>query len=249
MKYFVFLVVLFTTHLLMAHPFHKWEQIQNFYKSGFTKCNVYWFSKETQDKVLILDTLSNCLYEYSLSYAFEETDGPMFNDSYFVHYKSTYFFNNAHQIDSILHESFHPLTDELNESSGIIRVDSTKTMFIYDTIGMPQLMRQDLYSIKNGKHVKTGWNEFTYNELNQCIVMEQYRNSSTTKFEYKYDELGRLIQEKIFDIFIHYEYLDNSTVFRKSSSSMTTYLLSLNGLLSVIISDGYKKSKLIYEYE
>jgi hypothetical protein len=247
---FMALVILvLSASFSIAHPFQKWEQIQDFYKSGFTKCSVYWFSKETLNNVLILDTLSNYVYEYSLSYALEETDGPMFNDKYFVHYKSTYFFNKARQIDSILHESFFPLTDEGNESDGIIRADSTKTIFIYDTIVLTQLVRQDLYYIKNGKSVKTGWNEFAYNELNQCIVMQQYRNSSKTKFEYKYDELGRLIQEKIIDVFIHYEYLDNSTIYRRTSSSKTTYLLSLNGLLSVKITDGYKKSKLIYEYE
>lgn len=159
MKLIALLTALFSATFSMAHPFHKWEQIQDFYKSGFTKCSVY--SENTLREIWIKNTNNQSVRIMNVSDAVEMAYGSKYDENHFVLNETTYYLGTENRVDS---SSTVQYSGKLSSDSSNIEFNSSIrfSVFLYDPYNPLKLIFKKNYYLFEGQKIFKNYDFYEY---------------------------------------------------------------------------------------
>jgi len=224
---FIALVILvLSASFSIAHPFHKWEQIQNFYKSGFTKCKVY--SENKLREIWIKNTNNHSVRIVNVSDAVEIAYGPQYDENHFVFSETTYFLGTQNRVDSS--STIHFSASLISDSTETTYAFSNQfSIFIYDPFEPLKLIFKMNYYLFEGHKTFKNYDFYEHDFYGRLLSWtNQQIISENTKTSCLVNELGQIIKSEFED-----------------KSFCSNYIYDDAGRLSIIQTD---KTLWIYNY-
>lgn len=250
MKLIALLTALFSATFSMAHPLHKWEQIQDFYKSGYTKCSVY--SENALREIWIKNTNNHSVQIMNVSDAGEIEYGPKYDENCFIISVTTYFLGTQNRVDSssTIHYSSRLISDSTN-----IKYSSSNrfSIFLYDPYNPLKLIFKKNYHLIDSQQVFFNYDFYEYDFDGRLLSWtDQQIISDNTTTNCVVNELGQIIESELEDRSFCSNYIyDDSGRLSIIQTSKTLRLFSYNKY-GLIERESFLYSYsviLLYEYE
>jgi hypothetical protein len=251
MKLITLLTALFSAAFSMAHPFHKWEQIQDFYKSGFTKCSVY--SENTLRAVWIKNTNNHSVQIINVSDAVEIEYGPKYDENYFVFNETIYYLGTQNRVDSssTVHYSGRFISDDNTETT--FNLNNQFSVFLYDPYNPLKLIFKKNYYLFEGQKIFKNYDFYEYDFNGRLLSWtDQQIITDNTTTSCVVNELGQIIESELEDRSFCSNYIyDDSGRLSIIQTSKTLRIFSYNKY-GLIERESFLYSYsviLLYEYE